>query len=113
MCGFVTRYIYLDGEIIEEDLEMDLEPVLEETMELEDEHPILELTDELNNLQNRIPAFRKNRPIGSQSLKPFNGFMCDICNRSFENDEFAQVCCVHACVNGFYHSWVVMVTNTL
>ncbi|XP_063910154.1 zinc finger protein on ecdysone puffs-like isoform X1 [Zophobas morio] len=92
-----------DGEIIEEDLEMDLEPVLEETMELEDEHPILELTDELNNLQNRIPAFRKNRPIGSQSLKPFNGFMCDICNRSFENDEFAQA---HLRTEGHYYTFV-------
>lgn len=81
----------LDGEIIEEDLEIDLEPLLEESMEMEEENPFLELSDDLNNLQNRIPAYKKNRAIATQSLKPFTGYMCDICHRSFENEEYAQV----------------------
>lgn len=60
-------------------------------MQMEEENPILELSDDLNNLQNRIPSYKKNRPVGIQSLIPFSGFMCEICHRSFSNEETAQV----------------------
>ncbi|KAJ3629330.1 hypothetical protein MTP99_013726 [Tenebrio molitor] len=92
-----------DGEIIEEDLEIDLEPLLEESMEMEEENPFLELSDDLNNLQNRIPAYKKNRAIATQSLKPFTGYMCDICHRSFENEEYAQA---HLRTEGHYYAFV-------
>ncbi|RZC43183.1 zinc finger protein on ecdysone puffs, partial [Asbolus verrucosus] len=92
-----------EGEIIEEELEIDLEPLLEESMEMEEENPILELTDDLNNIQNRMPAYKKSRAVATQSLKPFTGFMCDICHRSFENEENAQG---HLRTEGHYYAFV-------
>lgn len=65
---------------------------MEESMQMEEDNAVTELSDDLNNLQNRMPAFKKDRAVGVQNLKPFTGFMCDICNRSFENEDNAQVC---------------------
>ncbi|XP_044270416.1 zinc finger protein on ecdysone puffs [Tribolium madens] len=92
-----------DGDVIEEELEIDLEPLLEESIQMEEENPILELSDELNNLQNRIPAYKKNRPIATQSLKPFSGFMCEICHKSFENEKYAQA---HLRTEAHYYAFV-------
>jgi len=92
-----------DGEIIEENLEADLEPLLEESMEMEDENPILELSDDLNNLQNRIPAYKRARAVATQNLKPFSGFMCDLCFKSFENEEIAQA---HLKTEGHYYAFI-------
>lgn len=81
-----------DGDIIEDDLDIvDIEPLLEESIEMEDENVILELSDDLTNMQNRIPAYKKNRQVGTDNLKPFSGWMCDLCHRSFENEKLAQV----------------------
>ncbi|XP_968783.4 zinc finger protein on ecdysone puffs isoform X2 [Tribolium castaneum] len=92
-----------DGDIIEEELETDLEPLLEESLQMEEENPILELSDELNNLQNRMPAYKKNRPLATQSLKPFSGFMCEICHRSFENENYAQA---HLRTEAHYYAFI-------
>lgn len=75
----------------EDNSEFDLEPLMDEVTEQEDDFPILELDDDLHDLQNRIPAFRKTRLLGSKSLVPFSGFMCEICNTSFPSEELAQV----------------------
>ncbi|XP_018328580.1 zinc finger protein on ecdysone puffs [Agrilus planipennis] len=69
------------AKIIEDDLEMDLEPLLEESLLSEDDNPVLELDDDLKDLQNRIPAYKKNRPVGTLSLKPLTGNFCEICDR--------------------------------
>lgn len=83
--------LILDGDIIIEEGEPDLEPILEESLQLESEFPIFELTDDLSGLQNLIPAYKSERPVCKQSLKEFSGFRCVICHRSFENEELAQV----------------------
>lgn len=70
---------------------MDLEPLLEEPLQMEVENPILELTDDMAGLQNLIPAYKPDRAVSMLSLKPFEGFMCELCNRSFENEGLAQV----------------------
>lgn len=64
---------------------------MEESMQMEEDNAVTELSDDLNNLQNRMPAFKKDRAIGTKNLKSFTGYMCDICNRSFENEDNAQV----------------------
>ncbi|KAK9877851.1 hypothetical protein WA026_020081 [Henosepilachna vigintioctopunctata] len=80
------------GAIVEknDELEFDLEPLMEEVTEQEDDFPIVELDDDLHDLQNRIPAYRKTRLLGSKSLIPFTGFLCEICNSSFTSDEAGQ-----------------------
>ena len=42
---------------------------------------MLELDDDLSYLYNRVPAYVPNRPIGKNSLKQSQGFVCEICNR--------------------------------
>ncbi|CAG9815915.1 unnamed protein product [Phaedon cochleariae] len=81
-----------DGDIIltEDDNELNLEPLLEESLQVEIENPVLELTDDLNGLQNLMPAYKPDRAISTQSLKPFTGFRCELCNRSFEREELGQ-----------------------
>ncbi|KAJ8948353.1 hypothetical protein NQ318_019338 [Aromia moschata] len=79
-----------DGDAIIRGEELDLEPLLEEPLEMEVENPVLELTDDLAGLQNLIPAYKPNRAVSTKSLKPFTGFMCDLCNRSFEDEQLAQ-----------------------
>lgn len=71
--------------------EPDLEPILEESLQLESEFPIFELTDDLSGLQNLIPAYKPDRAVSKQSLKEFSGYRCELCHRSFENEELAQV----------------------
>lgn len=72
-------------------MELDLEPLLEESLQNEDDTPVLELSDDMTNFQNRIPAYKKNRPISKGSLKPASGFLCDLCNRFFPTEEIAEV----------------------
>ncbi|KAL3285172.1 hypothetical protein HHI36_019291 [Cryptolaemus montrouzieri] len=82
-----------DGAVIvkeDEGSEFDLEPLMEEVTEQEDDFPIVELDDDLHDLQNRIPGYRKTRLLGSKSLIPFNGFLCQICNTSFTTEELAH-----------------------
>ncbi|KAJ8974159.1 hypothetical protein NQ317_005807, partial [Molorchus minor] len=70
--------------------ELDLEPLLEEPLQMEVDNPVLELSDDVSGLQNLIPAYKPDRAVSTQSLKPFTGFMCELCNRSFEDEQFAQ-----------------------
>lgn len=103
--------VIADGAAIVEDLELELEPLLEETMQNEDETPVLELSDDMTNFQNRIPAYKKNRQISKESLKALSGFLCDLCNRFFPSEEIAQVCLFKTCIfcnrttcqTGFFH----------
>lgn len=81
----------IDGAIIVENLELDLEPLLEESLQNEDETPVLELSDDMINFQNRIPAYKKSRAVSKESLKPSSGFHCDLCNRFFPSEDIAQV----------------------
>ncbi|XP_060520170.1 zinc finger protein on ecdysone puffs isoform X2 [Cylas formicarius] len=70
--------------------DVDLEPILEEPLQMEVENPILELDDNLDGMQNLLPAYKKDRPVSTKSLKPFSGFMCELCNRSFADEKDAQ-----------------------
>lgn len=82
-----------DGAVVvvqEEEEELDLEPLLEESLAMESENPVLELDDDLTGLQNLIPAYNPNRAISTKSLTSFTGFLCDLCNRSFDKEELAQ-----------------------
>ncbi|KAJ8941185.1 hypothetical protein NQ314_010484 [Rhamnusium bicolor] len=79
-----------DGDLVIQGEELDLEPLLDESLQMEVENPILELTDDLAGLQNLIPAYKPNRAVSTKSLKPFTGFMCELCNRSFEDEQLAQ-----------------------
>lgn len=79
-----------DGDLIIQEEELDLEPLLDEPLQMEVENPILELSDDMAGLQNLIPAYKPDRAVSSQSLKPFEGFRCDLCHRSFENEELSQ-----------------------
>uniref|UniRef100_V5G0I4 Zinc finger protein n=1 Tax=Anoplophora glabripennis TaxID=217634 RepID=V5G0I4_ANOGL len=79
-----------DGDLIIKEEELDLEPLLDEPLQMEVENPVLELTDDMAGLQNLIPAYKPDRAVSTQSLKPFEGFMCKLCNRSFESDDLAQ-----------------------
>lgn len=82
----------IDGaKVIQEgEEEPDLEPILEESVQMEAENPVLELDDDLTGLQNLIPAYKKDRPVSTKSLIPFEGFLCTLCNRSFNKEELAQ-----------------------
>lgn len=60
-------------------------------MQTEDENPVVELTDDLQNLQNRIPAYLKTRAVSTASLKPAEGSICELCNRFFACETTAQV----------------------
>lgn len=70
---------------------MDLEPLLDEPLQMEVDNPVLELSDDMAGLQNLIPAYKPERAVSTQSLKPFEGFRCELCDRSFEDEELAQV----------------------
>lgn len=72
-------------------MEVNLEPLLEESLQNEDDAPVLELSDDMTNFQNRIPAYKKGRPVSKESLKPASGFLCDLCNRFFATEEIAEV----------------------
>lgn len=81
----------LDGAVVFKEEELDLEPLLEESLQMECLNPILELDEDLTGLQNLIPAYNENRAVSTKSLKPFTGFLCELCNRSFETEQLAQV----------------------
>ncbi|CAG9826995.1 unnamed protein product [Diabrotica balteata] len=79
-------------EVEEEHNDLALEPILDEPLEMEAENPILEITENLNfsGIQNLMPAYKPNRPISANSLKPFSGFVCELCHRSFVDEEVSQ-----------------------
>lgn len=72
-------------------MEWENEPLLQENLQTEDENPVLELDDDLSNLYNRVPVFSTSRPVGKKSLKPIEGFFCEICKRFLKNDSDSQV----------------------
>lgn len=80
-----------EGHIIEENLEWENEPLLQENLQTEDENPVLELDDDLSNLYNRVPVYNPNRPVGKNSLQPAEGFFCDVCKRFLRNESDSQV----------------------
>ncbi|XP_044750120.1 zinc finger protein on ecdysone puffs [Coccinella septempunctata] len=92
LAKFMEENNKADGAVVvkEDESEFDLEPLMEEVTEQEDDFPILEMDDDLHDLQNRIPAYRKTRLLGSKSLIPFTGFMCQVCNTTFVSEEFSQ-----------------------
>ncbi|XP_057670266.1 zinc finger protein on ecdysone puffs isoform X1 [Diorhabda carinulata] len=84
-----------DGSDIIEDEEeeandLPLEPLLEEPLEMEAENPILEFTDNLSGLQNLMPVYKADRAVATESLQQFCGFVCELCHRSFTNEDLAQ-----------------------
>lgn len=78
------------GEYKVEEIEYDILPIMEESMQNEDECPVLELTDDLSNLYNRIPAFKPGRAISTSSIKSSAGFICDLCNTFMVTEEDSQ-----------------------
>lgn len=62
----------------------------ENEIETESDCPILEITDDLEQLQN-LPVYKPDRAISGSSLKPFTGFFCELCDRTFETEELSQV----------------------
>lgn len=76
--------------VTEEELDIDLDPIMEETVEHEDDYPILDLDDDMKAFGSRVPAYRRDRALASKSLQAFTGFMCNICNVSFVDEELAQ-----------------------
>lgn len=98
-----TRAGGADGNIIPDGMELDLEPLLEESLQSEAENPIMELDEPMDNLQNRIPAFKKGRQVGTKNLTEAKGFICELCHRFFESEELAQS---HLKTEAHYHSFV-------
>lgn len=62
----------------------------ENEVETESDNPLLEMTDDLEQLEN-LPVYNSDRAVSVSSLKPFTGFMCDLCDRTFESEELSQV----------------------
>nr|CAI5855559.1 unnamed protein product [Callosobruchus analis] len=80
-----------DGDIIiEEENELNLVAVLEEPLQMESENPILELEEDMSANLN-LPAYKPDRAVSTKSLKPFDGFRCELCRRSFANEELSQM----------------------
>lgn len=81
-----------EGEAVQEEKkeEKDVKKTKNE-IETESDSPLLELTDDLEQLQN-LPMFKPERALSVSSLKPFSGFMCELCDRTFETEELSQVC---------------------
>lgn len=78
-------------EIEETENEKEEEEVKKETeVETESDSPILEMTDDLEQLQN-LPVYKPDRALSVSSLKPFTGFICELCDRTFETEELSQV----------------------
>ncbi|GJQ79002.1 hypothetical protein Trydic_g163 [Trypoxylus dichotomus] len=97
-----------EGHIIEENLEWDNEPLLQENLQTEDENPVLELDDDLANLYNRVPVYRADRPVGKNSLKPLEGFFCEVCNRFLRNETDSQN---HLKSERHYHEFIMAVKS--
>ncbi|KAK9745999.1 hypothetical protein QE152_g6432 [Popillia japonica] len=97
-----------EGHIIEENLEWENEPLLQENLQTEDENPVLELDDDLSNLYNRVPVYNPNRPVGKNSLQPAEGFFCDVCKRFLRNESDSQN---HLKSEKHYHEFVMAVKS--
>ncbi|CAH1126451.1 unnamed protein product [Ceutorhynchus assimilis] len=74
----------------ENNVELNLDPLLDETLNMEGEDVILEVDDNLENLTNRLPAYKKDRPLATNSLSEFVGWKCDLCHRSFADQDDAD-----------------------
>lgn len=77
-------------------------------MQTEDKNPVLELSDDLANLQNRIPAYNNTRAISKSSLKSAEGFICEICNSFFASETMSQA---HLKSEGHYYSFITAAKN--
>lgn len=62
----------------------------EKEVETESDSPLLEITDNLEQLEN-LPIYKSDRAVSVTSLKPFTGFICELCDRTFETQELSQV----------------------
>lgn len=89
--------------IEEQEIEIDNDPLLDESLQTEDENPILELSDDLKDLHNRIPAYKPSRPISENSVQPSSGFYCDICIRFMTTEAAAKE---HVKTERHYQSFV-------
>lgn len=76
--------------IDEESPELDNDPLLEESLQTEDENPVLELADVQKDFQNRIPAYKPSREVAKNNVQPLSGFYCDICIRFMTSEAAAQ-----------------------
>lgn len=80
-----------EEQIEEEEAENETEEIKKEVEEeTESESPLLEMTDDLEQLQN-LPVYKPDRALSMASLKPFSGFICELCDRTFETEELSQV----------------------
>ncbi|XP_022920289.2 zinc finger protein on ecdysone puffs [Onthophagus taurus] len=98
----------IEGHIIEEEVEWDNDPILQESLQGEDENPVLELDDDLANLYNRVPTYLPHRPVGKNSLTKLEGFFCDICKRFLRNETDSQN---HLKSEKHYHEFVSAVKD--
>lgn len=80
------------SDIVKEDnVEINIDPLLDEPMQTEDENPVLELTDDLKDLHNRIPAYKPSRAVGVGSVTPISGFYCEVCDKFLTSEPVSQV----------------------
>lgn len=85
-----------DGDVVQEeeaedkDLDLQLDPLLEENLHMEDEDPILEMDSPLENMAGRLPAYKKDRALAPSSLQEFSGWRCALCHRSFAKKEDSE-----------------------
>lgn len=75
----------------EDDIEINIDPLLDESLQTEAADPILELTDDLRDLHNRIPAYKPTRPIATASMTPISGFYCEVCDKFLTSEPVSQV----------------------
>ena len=87
----------------EEEPEIDNDPLLDESLQTEDENPILELTDDLKDLHNRIPAYKPTRELAKNNVQPMSGFYCDICIRFMTSETAAKE---HLKTEKHYHAFI-------
>lgn len=80
-----------DGADVVEEESVEINELQEEEALQMDENAILELTDELSDIDNRIPAYNPSRVISVGSVTPASGFRCDLCNKFFASEVLSQV----------------------
>lgn len=59
--------------------------------EQEDPNALTDLTDDLTDLQMRIPSYKANRAVGLSLISPATGFFCKPCSRFFLTEEASQL----------------------
>ncbi|KAL1517213.1 hypothetical protein ABEB36_001006 [Hypothenemus hampei] len=83
-----------DGDEIitnEQDMnDVDMDAALDENLHLESDDPILELDSSLANMVDRLPVYKKDRPVATSCLEQFSGWKCSLCHRSFADKDDAD-----------------------